>query len=46
VNEGRGRRLLENFLNSKGWGIFNGTIKGNDEGEFTFTGGKEDLVIA
>jgi len=36
--------LLE-FLGNKGWGIFNGTIRGDEEGEFTFTGGKGNTVI-
>jgi len=39
-----GKRLLE-FLDNKGWGIFNGIVRGDEKGEFTFTRGKGDTVI-
>jgi len=39
-----GRRLVS-FLEEKGWGIYNGCIKGDEEGEFTFTGGRGNSVI-
>lgn len=28
-----------------GWGILNGSIKGDEEGKFTFTGGRDNTVI-
>jgi len=39
-----GRRLVE-FMEERRWGIFNGCGKGDEEGEFTFTGGRENTVI-
>lgn len=33
------QRLI-GFLEERGWNIFNGTVKGDEEGEFTFTGGR------
>jgi len=33
------------FLEEKGWGIYNGCIKGDEDGEFTFTGGRGNSVI-
>jgi len=39
-----GRFLLE-FIEFKGWGIFNRTIRGDEEGEFTFMGGKKSTLI-
>jgi len=36
---------LVNFLEEKGWGILNGCTKGDEEGEYTFTGGKGNTVI-
>jgi len=39
-----GRRLVS-FLEEKGWEIYNGCIKGDEEGEFTFTGGRGNSVI-
>lgn len=41
---GEGRKLVE-FIEEKGWEIFNGNIKGAEEGEYTFTGGKGNTVI-
>lgn len=29
----------------KGWGIFNGSMRGNEKEEFTFTGEKDNSVI-
>lgn len=43
VNKER-RRLME-FIEEKGWKIFNGNIEGDEEGEFIFTGGKGTTVI-
>lgn len=37
--------MLVEFLEERGWGIFNGSIKGVERGEYTFTGGKENTVI-
>lgn len=37
------KRLVE-FLEEIGWNIFNGDIKGDEEGELTFTGGKGNTV--
>jgi len=34
-----GKKLI-NFLKQRGWGILNGCTKGDEEGEYTFTGGK------
>lgn len=39
-----GRRLIE-FLEERGWGILNGCTNGDEEGEYTFTGGKGCTVI-
>lgn len=33
------------FLEERRWGIFNGTINGDEEREFTFTGGRGNSVI-
>jgi len=38
-------RELVNFIQGRGWMIFNGNIKGDEEGEFTYTGGKGETVI-
>jgi len=38
-------RLLAEFVEERGWGILNGCTMGDDEGEFTFTGGKGNTVI-
>ncbi|XP_071579341.1 uncharacterized protein [Temnothorax nylanderi] len=39
-----GRRLI-NSIEERGWEIFNGNVRGDEEGEFTFTGGRGDTVI-
>lgn len=39
-----GRELVR-FLEEKGWGIFNGCVRGDEKGEVTFTGGKGVTVI-
>nr|XP_034194846.1 uncharacterized protein LOC117611072 [Osmia lignaria] len=41
---GEGKRLLE-VLRETGWSIVNGSIEGNEEGEFTSTGARGDTVI-
>lgn len=33
------------FITERGCNIFNGDIKGDKEGEFTITGGKDSMVI-
>jgi len=38
-------RELENCIEKRGWSILNGSIKGVEEGEFTYTGGRGDTVI-
>ncbi|XP_024893159.1 golgin subfamily A member 6-like protein 2, partial [Temnothorax curvispinosus] len=38
-------RLLVKSLEERGWEIFNGNVKGDEEGEFTFTGGRGGTVI-
>ncbi|XP_024868251.1 trichohyalin-like [Temnothorax curvispinosus] len=38
-------RLLVNSLEERGWEIFNGNVRGDEEGEFTFTGGRGGTVI-
>ncbi|EZA46548.1 hypothetical protein X777_00046, partial [Ooceraea biroi] len=38
-------RILLNFLEEKGWVLFNGNTKGDERGECTFTGGKGCTVI-
>lgn len=37
--------MLVEFLEERGWGIFNGSIKGIEREEYTFTGGKENTAI-
>lgn len=32
------------FFEEKGWEIFNGNIKGDEEGEYTFTGGNGNMI--
>lgn len=44
VLNSEGKRLVE-FLEEKGLGIMNGDIKGDEKGEFTFTGGRWNTVI-
>ncbi|XP_011868143.1 PREDICTED: uncharacterized protein LOC105562162, partial [Vollenhovia emeryi] len=39
-----GRALIE-FMEERGWGILNGGIKGDEEGEYTYTGGRGNTVI-
>jgi len=39
-----GKKLLS-FLEEKGWGILNGCMKGDEEGEYTFIGGKSNTII-
>lgn len=41
----RGRKLLIEFIEEWGLSIFNGRVKGDEEGEYTFTGGKGNTVI-
>lgn len=40
----KGRKLVE-FIEEKGWCVFNGNVKGDEKGEYTFTGGKGCIVI-
>lgn len=40
----KGRKLIE-FLEERGWFIFNGSIEGDEEGELTYTGGRGKTVI-
>jgi len=44
VINGEGRRLVE-WVEEMGWGIMNGSMKGDEEGEFTFTGGRGNTTI-
>lgn len=39
-----GRRLVE-FVEGRGWGLLNGCIKGDEEGQFTFSERKGNTVI-
>lgn len=53
--EGRGRRSKDKKINGegrkveyieeRGWTILNGNVRGNEEEEFTYTGGKGETVI-
>lgn len=36
----RDRKRLIEFIEERGWSVFNGRVKGDEEGEYTFTGGK------
>lgn len=38
-------KVLVRFLEERGWGILNGCMDGDEEGEYTFTGGKGNTVI-
>lgn len=38
-------RILVEFVEKRGWSSFNGNITGNEEREYTFTGGKGCTVI-
>lgn len=42
--DGEGRKLLE-FMEEKGWEIYNGNIEGDKEGKFTYTEGRGNTVI-
>jgi len=42
VNE-EGRKLIGG-LEKRGWGILNGTVEGDEEEEFTYTGGRESVI--
>lgn len=39
-----GKRLID-FIEGRGWIILNGTIKGDEEGEYTYKGGRGETVI-
>lgn len=39
-----GRILLE-FIEERGWGIYNRVVQGDEEGEFTFTGERRKLTV-
>lgn len=39
-----GERLVD-FLEDRGWSIFNGSIRGDEGGEFKFMGGRGCSVI-
>ncbi|KZC05855.1 hypothetical protein WN55_06852, partial [Dufourea novaeangliae] len=39
-----GKKLCR-YLEEQGWGILNGNMKGDEEGEWTYTGGKGNSVI-
>ncbi|XP_067208444.1 golgin subfamily A member 6-like protein 25 [Linepithema humile] len=41
----RDERVMVEFLEESGWGILNGCTEGEEEEEFTFTGGKGNTVI-
>lgn len=40
----KGKMLIE-FVEERGWSLFNGNIEGDEKGEYTFTGGKGNTVI-
>lgn len=44
VKNGEGTKLLE-MAEENGWEILNGNMEGDEEGEFTFIGGKGNSVI-
>lgn len=44
IQNKEGRKLME-IVEDKGWYILNGTKEGDEEGEFTFIGGKGKTVI-
>src|SRR5436190_10980259 len=44
VMKGEGRKIV-NFIGEMGWSIFNGDMRGDEEGEWTFTGGRGNTVI-
>jgi hypothetical protein len=40
--EGKQRgKTLVHFIEEREWGILNRSIKGDEDGEYTFTGGRE-----
>lgn len=39
-----GERLIE-FIEERGWSVFIGRVKGDEEGEYTFTGRRGNTVI-
>jgi len=41
---GEGKKLLE-WVQENGWGIFNGCMKGDEEGELIFTGRRGNTTI-
>lgn len=41
---GGGRKLIK-FVEENEWGILNGCTRGDEEGEYSFTGGKWNTVI-
>lgn len=41
---GEGRRLVE-FINERGWVIFNGGVEGDMEGVWTYTGERGNSII-
>lgn len=41
---GKGKKLVE-FVEEKGWDILNGCMQGDEEGEYTFSGGRNNTVI-
>lgn len=38
-------RMLVELIEEKGWKVFNGSMEGDEEGEYTFIGGKGNTVI-
>lgn len=38
-------RVLVEFVEERGWSVFNENMKRNEQGEYTFTEGKENTVI-
>lgn len=44
VINAEGRKLLD-CIEERGWSILNGNIRGDEEGEWTFTGGRGNTVI-
>lgn len=41
---GEGKKLIK-FVEENGWGILNGCTRGDEEEEYSFTGGKGNTVI-
>lgn len=44
VTNGEGKKLIK-WIEEKGWGIMNGCKKGDEGGEYTFTGGRGNTTI-